>query len=109
MAHTTVFATRIPEGERRVLAFEGDAFQVLHAQLAGGEELPRHTTNSNVLLGLLEGAIELGAEGRGERVGVGQVCFLPVGTEMHVANHGTDRARFLIVKAPHPRCVAGSQ
>lgn len=109
MAHTTVFATRIPEGERRVQAFEDDAFQVLHAQLAGGEELPRHTTNSNVLLVLLEGAIELEAEGHRERAGVGQVCFVPVGTEMHVANHGTDQARFLIVKAPHPRCLVENQ
>ncbi len=109
MAHTTVFATTVPEGELRRLAFEADPFQVLSVRLGPGEQLPHHATNSQVLLVLVEGAIAVEAEGRTQRVGVGEVCFLPFATEMQVFHREGEPARFLIVKAPHPKQLAGAQ
>ena len=78
----------------------------MRVRLQYGEALPRHNSNSNVLLLPLEGAVRVETPGASDVARAGEAVSVRFDTQMDVSNGGECPLTFLVIKTPHPRKMA---
>lgn len=92
--------THSERGVRKVV----DEKHLLMMQIAlqPGQDVPLHSTNSNVHVLVLEGAVSFTVNGNPFSLIAGDI--LPVGykDEMYIKNDGVENTSFLVIKTPNP-------
>lgn len=87
----------------RMCVWETDEVQIMRIRLAPGEALPRHNSNSHVVLLALAGQLKFETPGQTEVFGTGEALSVPFDTQMDMSNAGEEPATFLVIKTPHPK------
>jgi quercetin dioxygenase-like cupin family protein len=93
----------LQDGNDRTCVWETDNVQIMRIRLAPGETLPRHNSNSHVVLLPLAGKLKLETPGQTEVFGTAEALSVPFDTQMDVSNAGEEPATFLVIKTPHPK------
>ncbi|MDD5711795.1 MAG: cupin domain-containing protein [Smithellaceae bacterium] len=71
--------------------------------LAGGQEVPLHTTNSTVTISVLYGTGSFYVGEQRVPMSPGKLLRIPYRTLMSITNDAAERMAFLVIKTPHPR------
>lgn len=75
----------------------------MHVILPEGESLPRHQSNANVYMTILEGQLTLALnQDEPHTYGAKTLLQIPFDTTMNVSNPGPKPVEFIIVKTPAP-------
>lgn len=83
---------------------DDDVVMMNHILLNKGDFVPRHRSNSNVYLIVVNGSISLVLEGTREvEQQAGHVISIPYGLDMEISNRQDAQLEFFVVKAPSPR------
>ncbi|MHB8996348.1 MAG: cupin domain-containing protein [Armatimonadota bacterium] len=94
------------EADRQAV-YETDDIQIMRVRLHGGEALPTHNANSNVLLVPLHGVVTVKTEEGEVTAEAGEAIPVAYGTKMDVSNNSMAASAFLVLKTPHPKKMKG--
>ncbi len=87
-----------------------DDVQIIHMIFKNGEGTPKHHTNSNVHLIVVDGEMTLTVEDEEPKTfKKGTIIYLPYKTKMIAENKTCDRLEFFVIKAPHPSKIGGPE
>ena len=95
------------EADRQAV-YETDDIQIMRIRLSGGEALPTHKANSNVLLVPLHGAVTVQTPEGEVTAQAGEAIPVAYDTKMDVSNRSMAATVFLVLKTPHPRRFGGT-
>lgn len=76
--------------------FKSRQLEVIRLVLAAGKSLPAHKVAGEITLQCIEGKIRIDAQGREQRLGAGQLMYLPAG-EVHAVTALSDASALLTI------------
>lgn len=75
-----------------------------HMVFAKGKGLPRHFSNSNVYMLVIEGVLSLGLDDQpANRYPKGSIVNIPYNIPMNVGNEDDELLEIFVIKAPNPK------
>lgn len=81
-----------------------DDIQIRHVMLPKGEFMPKHISNSNVNLVIVDGEMEITLEDQNPvNYEKGSILSIPFNTKMLIKNENSKMLEFFVLKAPHPK------
>lgn len=90
----------------RQSVYETEEIQIMRIRLHGGEALPTHNSNANVLIVPLHGVVTVETDEETLTAKTGEAISVPYDTKMDVGNRSMAASAFLVLKTPHPRKLA---
>lgn len=87
----------------RQAVYETDDIQIMRIRLRGGEALPTHDANSNVVIVPLHGVVTVETAEGEVTAKAGEAISVAYGTTMDVSNRSMAASAILVLKTPHPK------
>ncbi|WP_459202414.1 cupin domain-containing protein [Methanococcus sp. CF] len=82
--------------------------QIRHVVLPKGDFMPKHISNSNVNLVIIDGEMEITLEAQNPVIyEKGTILSIPFNTKMLIKNENSKVLEFFVLKAPHPKKLGG--